>query len=406
MRQIVRALLAILALVNIPALAAEKITVAALENVVARALAKSDQDAARQIDTLTLSERLSRERFQKLDAELPGPKSRSALLVLADAAEFLDLPPSDLPAVAPPSVDEQRRIVLLAVRFAADMLHKMPDFYATRDTTQYQSVEPVRRIAFAGKPVQPSAEPTFGRAQPFKQIGSSRVTVLYRDRKEVVEDLSRKNAPPWFGVENRGEFGELLGIVISDMVRSEIRWSHWEQSGARLLAVFRFAVPKDKAHYKWTYCCTVSRDGKQQAFRDSAPYQVEIAIEPETGSVLRLAVRTEPERTPVLIASEMVEYGPLEIGGISYICPLTNVVLYVARVEGIQDSTSANEPQQSFSSGFKLGYEPPISTTINHTQFEDYHLFRADMHIVPGEPKEIAPPKPALNPDLDSHLQH
>src|ERR1017187_8870575 len=133
----IRAFLAMAILLNIPALAAEKVTVAQLESTVTLTLGKPDREAARKIDTLTLSERLSRERYKKLNAKLPGPRSRSALLVL---------PAEDVSAMAAPGIDEQRAIVLRAVQFAANIADKMPNFYATRDTTHYQSIELPEKI--------------------------------------------------------------------------------------------------------------------------------------------------------------------------------------------------------------------------------------------------------------------
>ena len=383
------ALLAIAVMLEIPALAAEKVSVAQLEQVVALAQDKPDKDAARRIEALTLSERLARPRFEKLNAELPGQKSREALVVVSDAAAFLDLPAADVSAMAPPSVDEQRAIVLRAVQFAADMAHKMPNFYATRDTTRYQTIELAGEIAVLDEPMKEPPKLELQRTQPFEQVGRSVVTVLYRDGRELIQNKPKIGVSQAYGVENRGEFGEMLGLVIPDMVRNKISWSHWERGETDLLAVFRFEVPKDGAHYQWSFCCIASSDGKDQTLRSIAAYKGEIAIEPKTGSILRMAIKTEPELSPVLEASEVVEYGPVEIGGMSYICPLRNVVLYVARVHNATPF-----------SGLGLYSVRFISIAINRTLFENYHLFRGDVHIVPDLPQEVpaSEAEPKVNP--------
>jgi hypothetical protein len=385
----VRTLLAIAILLQIPALAAEKVTVAQLEQVVAQAQDKPDKDVAREIESLTLNERLARARVEKLEAELPGQKARSALLILADASAFLDLPAADVSAIAPPTIDEQRAIVLRAVQFAANMAHKMPNFYATRDTTQYQSIEHAGKITVLDEATKGPPELELERTQPFQQVGRSLVTVIYRDGREAIENKHRNGFTPEYGVENRGEFGEMLGLVIPDMIRSKISWSHWEQGETDLLAVFRFEVPKGNAHYQWSFCCIPSSDGEKHVLRNLAAYQVEIAIEPKTGSILRISIKTEPEHSPVLEASEVVEYGPVEIGGMSYICPLRNVVLYAVRMD---ETLPLQDPD--------LHSASPISIAINRTVFENYHLFRGDVHIVPDLPQPVpaSEAEPKLNP--------
>jgi hypothetical protein len=382
--------MAIAILLEIPALAAEKVSVAQLEQVVTQAQGRPDKDAARRIEALTLSERLTRPRFEKLNAELPGQKSREALVVVSDAAAFLDLPAADVSAIAPPAFDEQRAIVLRAVQFAADMAHKMPNFYATRDTTQYQTIELAGKTAALNEPAKELPKLELERTQPFQQMDRSRVTVLYRNGRELIENKRKSDVSRGYDVENRGEFGEMLGLVIPDMVRSKISWSHWEQGETDLLAVFRFEVPKDRAHYQWSFCCIASSDGKDQILRSLVSYQGEIAIEPKKGSILRMAIKTEPELSPVLEASEVVEYGPVEIGGMSYICPLRNVVLYAARMHNLTPSSDTGLYSDRF-----------ISIAFNRTLFENYHLFRGDVHIVPGLPQPVpaSEAEPKANPD-------
>lgn len=388
----IRALLVMVILPNIPALAAKKVTVAQLEEIVAQAHGKPDKDAARQIEMLTLTERISRPELDKLEAELQGPKSRETLLVLADASAFLDLPAGEIPTIAAPSMTDQREIVLRAVQFSADMAHKMPDFFATRDITQYQSTEAAKVL---DKAMQDGQRLQREKTVPFQEIGKSRVNVLYRNGREAIENEPTNKVSRNFSVENKGEFGEFLEIVIADMVGSEIKWSHWEKDGANLLAVFRFEVPRDRARYQWTFCCARSKDGKEHQLKSHAGYQAEMAIDPTSGSVLRLAVQTQPSDPPVLDASEIVEYGPVEIGGRTYICPLRNIVLYAAWTD--ERGTVAAE------SARHLGLQPPISTDINHTVFEDYHVFRSEMRIIPGEPREVPPAKPEPDAKSDSH---
>jgi len=68
-----------------------------LENTLAAAHEKKDQEIAKRLGGMELSERLSSPRLQKIQADLPEKKSRTALLVLADASAFLQLPAAEIP---------------------------------------------------------------------------------------------------------------------------------------------------------------------------------------------------------------------------------------------------------------------------------------------------------------------
>jgi len=100
------ALCVILASIGLPAWGGDhavpqgKITVSELERTVASGKFKTDAEAARDLAGLTLQERLSTARLEQLETMLPGDKSRDALIAVADAAAFVDLPASDIPATA------------------------------------------------------------------------------------------------------------------------------------------------------------------------------------------------------------------------------------------------------------------------------------------------------------------
>jgi hypothetical protein len=383
------------------AAAADKIGVADLERVVVSARNKPDKAAAKQIGSLSLSERINGGRFEMLSAELPGEESRTALLALADAAEFLDLPAADIPPTPPLPIDEQRAIVVRAVQFALNSIHQMPNLLATRKLTEYQHIQPPQRIFVLKGSQQPSPRPDVEIKGPFRQVGQSQVAVVYRDGHEVVENQPANEQTRKYGVTTRGEFGELLRSVIGDMAQGEIRWSHWEEHKTGRLAVFAFDVPKERAHYQWTYCCSRSTDGKKQLVSDVVAYHSEIAIDPDTGAVLRLVVKTEPDINAVLEASELVEYGPVEIGGRVYMCPVKNVVLFVALIYEGEPPGVANEGAPGPHASFRIDDEPLISIALNHASFENYHIFRSEVRILPDAPQE-SPAEgavPATKPD-------
>lgn len=80
----------------IPALGAKRVAVDQLEQTLAAAHSLQDAEVARQLSGLELTERLSTAKLDRLKAELPGEKSRQALMILADASAFLDPPATEI----------------------------------------------------------------------------------------------------------------------------------------------------------------------------------------------------------------------------------------------------------------------------------------------------------------------
>jgi hypothetical protein len=84
----------------------------------------------------------------------------------------------------------------------------------------------------------------------------------------------------------------------------------------------------------------------------------------------------------------MVLYGPVDLGGRTYICPLKGIALSLA--SEVQPSLGARE--EDF---------PPLQTLLNDVVFEQYHLYRADSHVLPGYTDEQLqkPPGDSKTPD-------
>ena len=80
----------------------QRVTTAELERIAGAARGESDGEVARQLSKLELTERLSGAKLTFLADELRGKKTRQALEALADVAAFLEPPPAEIPADAPP----------------------------------------------------------------------------------------------------------------------------------------------------------------------------------------------------------------------------------------------------------------------------------------------------------------
>jgi hypothetical protein len=305
----------------LPASAAGPITAEQLESLVAAAHGESDAKVAREIAGLELTERLSSARLTRCLADLPGSRSREALLVLADMSAFLDPPPSEMPAMEKPDLGAQTKMIGLTVNYINNAFHDLPNFFATRATTTF------RRDLRSDKRLH--------------RVGKYRDMELYRKGQPRLRSSRPQSRAA--GLTTSGEFGPILGTAILDASKGNLTWSHWEQGEAGPEAVFRYAVTAKESHY-------VVQD-------QQSAYDGEIAVDPSSGAVLRIVLTTDLDLRNLLdIADIVVEYGPVELGGKNYLCPLKGIAL-------------SEQSQQLW---------------LNNVVFENYHLFRPNMRILPG----------------------
>jgi len=365
----------------LPALAAKRITVEQLEQMLTAAQGKSDAKVAGQLSELQLTERASSARLSRWETSFPGRRSREALIVLADSSAFLDLPAADIPAMPAPDAAEQQRILALAVSYTGNVLHQLPNFLATRETTYFEDApsEVTNSVEFSGGMATTDY-------RPLHVEGRSSINVAYRDGQEVpaaASDQSKKTGPQTDRLTSTGEFGPILAIVMGDAVHGGFTWSHWEQGSAGPQAVLHYAVPQGKSRYKVFSAC----DGR--AAWQLPAYHGEIAVDPATGDILRLTMVVEMSPTcQVVKVDNVVEYGPVEIGGHTHICPLKSISLSavavgLTKVAG-QSSTA------------------PLMTQLNDVSFSQYHLFGAETRILteanagkPAQTAEAVQPSPS-----------
>jgi VWFA-related protein len=374
-----------------PAVAARNITVEQLEQVLAAAHGKLDAKVAQQLSGLELTERLSAAKLSRWEADLPGPESRRSLVLLADVAAFLDPPAAEIPATPAPDFAAQRRMIALTVDYASKTLHQLPNFFATRDTVRFEDTPRGFRADTSEIPYQ-----------PLHPVGRSTDTVLFRDGNEVVdsrEAKGNKSQPALQGLITTGVFGPVLATVLVDAAQGKLAWSHWEQGAAGPLAVFRFAVPREKSHYEVEFCCVTADNGSYRVFQQFSGYHGQMAVDPANGAILRLTLEADLKPADKIVRSDiLVEYGPVEIGGKTYICPVKSVSISDAPALG----SNAFELQR-YRGGALLEHDSQtapmhLRAMLNDVVFEQYHLFHANARMLAGNnaaPAENAASGPA-----------
>jgi VWFA-related protein len=386
----------LLAAVALPAPAATPVTVQQLEQKLAEAHGRRDGELARELSELELTERAGSARLARWEASLPGDKAREALIALVDEAAFLSPPADEIPTTPMPDVDTQRRLMSQAVDYVGRIIPKSPDFIATRTTVRYEDTPMGYRTTLT----------LTGKYQPLQPVDRFSETVLVRDGKEVVNasaaakaaaqtKLKRIGMPA--GLKSWGEFGPILGLILVDAAKSQLAWSHWERGAAGPQAVFRFVVPQGKSHYEVRWCCVTDQVNKGfitlHVFHEFAGYHGELAVDAVSGAVLRLTLEADLKPDAPLVRADLtIEYGPVEIGGRTYICPVKSVSLSRAPAQlSFRPRAAQGSAPPSGGSG------PPLRTSVNDTRYGQYHLFRGETRILTGDSAELdAYPNPGV----------
>ena len=348
-----------------PNLAIRRVTIEQLEQVLASARSESDAELARQLSDLVLTERLSYIKLSPWIASLRGKRARQALVALADLSSFLNPPSAEVPADVSPDEGAQMSMISLAVEYLNKAIHQLPDFYATRTTVRYEETP---QYLEASAPVE---------YRPLRVAATSKATVLYRNGKEVVDSggAKRKKDKGEDGhLVTYGVFGPLLGAV-TDAIASGLAWSHWEVGAGVRHAVFRYDIPAARSRYQVGACCLPDGDGNI-SFEETVGYHGEIAIDPASGAILRLKLVADLKSTTPLVRSDItIEYGPVEIGGKTYICPVRSVS--ISRGRSVKPLTEWDETFRTYG---------PYATMLNDVAFERYHMFRAKSRVLTDTP--------------------
>jgi len=341
------------------------VTVAQLEQELSAARGQSDGEVANRLSNLELTERVSDEKLASWTAEFRGKKAHQALVAVTDPSAFLNPPATEILSEAPPDENAQVHIISLAADYLNSTMPRLPNYYATRNLARYEETP------------QYEEGSTRVHAEPLHLLESSRATVLYRNGYEVAnsggKDRERNGADHY--LITYGTFGPLLGAVKDAIaVPGGLTWSRWEKGeGAGRRAVFRYEVSNQRSRYDAGGCCLPDDNGTS-SFAKQTGYHGEIAIDPASGTILRLEIEADLQGVVPLDRSEiMIAYGAVEIGGKSYICPVRSVSIWRAR--SVPTLWEWNESFRTWG---------PYATMLNDITFDHYHMFRSESRVLPG----------------------
>ena len=359
-----------------PAMAAKTMSIEQMEQMLVKLHGKPDGKVAGELEDVHLTERVSGARLARWEADFPGSRTREALMKLADESAFLNPPAADVLRDPPPDEETQRQMLELAAEYIKTTMTRLPDFYATRETTHFEDARSQETIDASGANPMGTVmramrvpEINVGRAdyKPLHSAGMFSSVVTYRDGKEVRDadtGAGKKKDQPAVGLTTSGEFGPFLEVVMGDAMRSQVKWAHWEQGASEPVAVFGYTVPENQSNFM----VQILEGAKtEQAYPG---YHGEIAIDPATGEILRIsAVADLAPPYERMLTALMVEYAGVTIGDQSYVCPAKGVAFSKVPVAGPTAPGSSSDVSTV-----------TVQTELNDVTFTNYHLFRAEAH--------------------------
>ena len=382
-------LLAALVVFALPAHATQRVTVDQLRQLLMRdqAAHKSDAAIAEQLTSLELTEELTNSAEAQIAANLQcGPRTAQALDLLADSSAFLAPPTSELPATPKPDIPTQRNLFTAAIHYVLTTEHHLPDFIATRVTQSYDNMPQV------------ISDNLFTPYMTLHSVGVFHSTITYRNGKEVVDTpastptAGQKPAAEPQGLTSWGEFGPVLAVILTDSTKGRVTWNRWQKTATGTLAVFHYQVPQDASHFAVNYCCawqSFNNIGTPLVYHGTPGYHGDLYIDPASGTILRTTVEAEFNPSDLLSrAAISVQYGKVNIGGQSFICPIRSVTFTQApyRTKGVDpDAKTRNVTPDA---------DAQI-TRINEVSFTNYHRFGTSMRILAGSPESTPQPPPA-----------
>lgn len=344
--------------------AAREVTVKQLEQILAADRSASDAEFARQLTALELSERLSETKASALVAAARGKRTREALRILADASVFLNPPADEIPATPPPESDAQRHMLSLTAEYLSTTIHKLPNYIARQNTVRYQETPQLGKGSI------------YSGTRPLHVTDTLSTTLYYRNGSEVAEPdkpRRRREKADDPQLATYGTFGPILAGLRDAIERhADMAWSRWEQSASGPVAVFHYAVPAETSQYQAKACCLPDGDGRS-AFWHYVGYHGEIAIDPQNGTVVRLEWSADlKSTTPVAQSRIMIEYGPVDIGGTKYVCPVRSISMMRSR--SVAETSAWDESFLTYG---------PYATMLNEIEFSNYRVFRSTARILP-----------------------
>lgn len=281
------------------------------------ALKHDDKSIADYLKHVQLTERLNDETIEQLMGMGIGARTIKALQELRDQSE--KLAPKIAPAtkqeqpsmvlsqehtptpIPPPDSVKQAEILDLFRDYAKNYTKGLPNFLCLQVTDRYIYWPHDGRDRRIDKIV----------AQLSYVDGQEHYKVVSQNDKFIDTSMDRVKG----GSISTGEFGSMMAKLFDGSSQAQFEWARWATLRGKRVAVFSYYIDSGHSSY------SISYDDQQRII---TAYRGEVFGDPDTGIVTRIKFEAVdiPSSFPVQEATDVLDYGEVDIGGNPYICPL------------------------------------------------------------------------------------
>jgi hypothetical protein len=351
------------------------------------ALKHDDKKIAEYLKHVQLTERLTDPMIEQYMAMGAGAKTVHELQVLRDATakQFptkteaaavsaggagADQPQMTLGTkheykpIPPPDSVKQQQILDLFREYALNYTKSMPNFICLEVMDRFVYVPRVDR------------EMKIDRleAQLSYTDGQEHYHMLAQNGKETFSDMDKIQG----GSVSSGEFASMMSEIFEPHSEAEFEWDHWGTLRDQRVAVFRYHI--DSGHSVFT----IRFDNTQ---RIVTAYKGLIYGDPVTGIITRITFEAVdiPAGFPVRTATDVLDYGEVQISGNPFILPLKADLKMSAQV-------SRGEQKDHNEIAFKLYRKFGADSTISFGDLKDAEGTPTPGGEIEGPPPVMIPP--------------
>ncbi len=268
----------------------------------------SDKDqAAYLLKNVHLTQKLDDKTIEELQSEGAGPKTVAALRSLGAASS--GLPAAEVkqaaapaPAIeeAPPSQEQQQKVLDAAREYALNYSKSLPNFICAQNTRRY-------------------GDPTG--AGNYRLYDNLLARLTYYDQHEKYETITVNDRPSTQAYESiggsisTGEFGSMLMGIFDPQSDATFSWSAWRTLNGRKTYVFKFSV--DQPHSRW------SIEDRESHVKISPAYTGFVWIDVKDNTILEFTQKAVdlPSTFRITEADTRLHYDTAEISGNDYVLP-------------------------------------------------------------------------------------
>jgi hypothetical protein len=271
--------------------------------------------------------------------------------------------------IPPPDSVKQAQILDLFREYALNYTKNMPNFICLEVMDRFVYVKQVDRDMRIDRL----------EAQLSYTDGQEHYKMLAQNGKEIFSDMDKIQG----GSVSSGEFASMMSKIFEPQSEADFEWDHWGTLRGQRMAVFRYHI--DSGHSVFT----ISFDTTQ---RIVTAYKGLIYGDPDTGIITRITFEAVdiPVGFPVRAATDILDYGEVQISGNPFILPL-NAKLNMTALTPQGEQKNHNEI------GFKLYRKFGVDSTITFGDLKDAEGATSPGGETEGPPPTTGPP-PAANP--------